>query len=144
MNKINKLLMLLLFFVLFLAAPLFAEELAEEAVTSAEDVMQQEELDEGVITGKVTSLDPESAIISVRTSDGLEKTFIVLEGETILWKGVEDVELTDIDKGVQAEVGYYSDEDGKLVASWVDILVEEDDMPLGAAKEPAMTGTAGE
>lgn len=122
MRKMYKL-FILLFFILFFSSPVVAQEdlkEVEEVVTLAE------EPGEGVITGEVISLDASSGSISVKTDDGAEKTFSVIDGETILWKGIEDIGLSDVKKGETAEVGYYTDEGGNLIASWVDVLIEEE------------------
>ena len=133
MEKINK--MRIFLFVLFLAIPLFAEGFIDGVAASEEDVVLEEELDEGVLTGEVTSLDLNSGGISIKTSDGLEKEFLVVDGETILWKGIEDIELADISEGEEAEVGYYADEGGKLIASWVDVLIEEEMIPAESVSD---------
>ena len=128
---------ILFFFMLFLTVPVFAQEGTEEVVTAEEIVTVEEEVffsDEGVITGDVVSLDAASGIITVK-ADGIERTFSVLDGETILWRGIEDVELVNIKVGEEAEVGYYSDESGTLVASWIDVLVEEGAVLLEIGEE---------
>jgi len=110
---------------LFLAAPVFAQEEIEDAVVAGEDITLIDEADEGVITGDVTSLDASTGAISVKTDDGVTREFSVVDGETILWRGIEDIELSNVKTGEEAEVGYYTDESGKLIASWVDVLIEE-------------------
>lgn len=100
---------------------------AGEGIVPAEEAVPAEETSgEGVITGEVTSLDITTGAITVKAEDGAEKAFSVLDGETILWKGVEDIKLADIKKGEKAEVGYYTDDNGKLIASWVDVIVAEE------------------
>ncbi len=118
-------LLVILFLMLFLAAPVFAQEEIEDAVVAGEDITLIDEADEGVITGDVTSLDASTGAISVKTDDGVTREFSVVDGETILWRGIEDIELSNVKTGEEAEVGYYTDESGKLIASWVDVLIEE-------------------
>jgi len=118
------------FFILFLAVPLIAQDAAP-----GEDIILTEELGEGVITGEVTSLDADSNAITVKTEDGAERRFSVVSGETILWKGIEDIELSDIEQGEEAEVGYYSDENANLIASWVDVLIKREE-PVSLEVEP--------
>lgn len=126
---------LLFFFMLFLTVPLFAQDVTEEATPiEAEDVTLPEEPGEGVITGTIVSLNKDAGLITVKSSDGAEKAFSVIGGETILWRGIEDIELASINVGEEAEVGYYTDDSGKLIASWVDIIVEE--MTAPAAETP--------
>lgn len=133
---------LLFFFMLFLAVPVFAQDAIEKAVpTEAEDVTLPEEPGEGVITGTVVSLDKDAGLISVKTTDGVEKAFSVIGGETILWRGIEDIELATINVGEEAEVGYYTDDSGKLIASWVDIIVEEKTAPPSETPGQGAQGT---
>ena len=123
---------ILFFFMLFLVAPVFAQEDAEEVLATEETAAVEKGVffsDEGVITGEVVSLDATSGIITVK-ADGADRIFSVLDGETILWRGIEDIELVSIKVGEEAEIGYYTDESGTLVASWVDVLAEEEASPL--------------
>ncbi|MDP6686099.1 MAG: hypothetical protein QGI05_04010, partial [Candidatus Omnitrophota bacterium] len=117
---------LLFLIVIFLTAPVIAEEpvtLEGGTVSTDEDIVFTEDLGEGVITGKVVSVDAELSTVTVELEGVGEKVFSVAEGETILWKGIDDIALSDIEVGVDAEVGYYTDEGGALVASWVDVLI---------------------
>ncbi|MBU1007306.1 MAG: hypothetical protein KKH08_06950 [Candidatus Omnitrophica bacterium] len=124
MRKTN-LLLLVLGFILVSVSPVIAQEMAEETMAPAEDMAVEARADEGVITGEVTSLDVDAGTVTVKTDDG-EDVFSVVDGETILWKGIEDIGLSDVTVGVQAEVGYYTNDSGVLVASWVDVLMEEE------------------
>lgn len=138
---------ILFFAVLSLSAPIFAqEEVGETMPDDLEELipLKMEELEEGVITGEVASLDATAGIISVKTEDGIERKFSVVEEETILWKGIEDIELADVKKGDTAEIGYYSEEDGKLIASWVDVLIEEVELEVSLPlTEEIKTGEIG-
>ncbi len=129
-------LFILFFLIAFLAVPVFAQEGADEPTVA---VAEEEVLfsDEGVITGDVVSLDATSGTITVE-ADGKSRTFSVVDGETILWRGIEDIEIADIKTGEEAEVGYYTDESGDFVASWVDVLVEDEEVvPLEVEEETA-------
>ena len=127
----------LLFFILLLGNPLFAEEeSAVPAVSTEEEEVAAKEISEGVVTGEVISLDAASGTITLKVEGDTEKTFSVVEGETILWKGIEDIELSSIQNGDKAEVGYYTDDSDKLVASWIDVLIEEEEVvPAEEEKE---------
>ncbi len=114
---------ILFLFVIFLAVPLSAEEDTTRAIVSEDDTMLSLELGEGVVVGEVTSLD--ASTITVKIEGDKETTFSVVDGETILWKGIEDIALSDIEAGEQAEIGYYTDEADNFIASWVDVIVEE-------------------
>ncbi len=125
---------ILFFFILSLETLVFAQELPEDMAAPEEKLEQIEMLDEGVITGPVVSLDADSGAITVDIGEGIENTFFVVSEETILWKGIDDVELSDIKEGDKAEVGYYTNGEGRLIASWVDILIEEEIFPLEAVE----------
>lgn len=143
----------LLGLVMLLSAPLFAEEDAtvnptdasaqevapkNDAMLADEETLPAEEgVGEGVVTGEITVLDASAGSISVKGADGAEKAFSVIDGETILWKGIEDIKLSDVKKGDKAEVGYYTDDAGKLVASWVDVIVPEQPATTDAQTAPA-------
>ncbi len=88
---------------------------------------EEEWAEEGVIIGKVisTSSDQDSGTITVKMHTA-ERTFSVIGGITILWKGIEDISITDISEGEETEVGYYTDENGNTIASWIDILIDEE------------------
>lgn len=110
------------------------------AMPADEEALPAEEgVGEGVVTGEVTALDQASGAITIKAADGAEKAFNVIDGETILWKGIEDIKLADIKKGDKAEVGYYTNDTGSLVASWVDVIVPEQPAATGAqtTQEPS-------
>lgn len=142
---------ILVFSILCISMPLLAEEEAAQGADTSmqgtaaaqESLPAEEATGEGVVTGEVTGLDLPNNLITVKGEDGAEKNFSVLSGETILWKGVDDIKLSDIKKGEKAEVGYYTDDAGKLVASWVDVIVtEETASPAPAENTEATTNTA--
>ena len=78
---------------LFLATPLFGQE-DPGAVFSDDASAFLEELGEGVVTGEVTYVNTTSNSINIKIEAGKEKTFSVINGETIIWKGIEDIELS--------------------------------------------------
>lgn len=114
---------------------ILAQEVEEESsVTEApqatpEEVATEEETGEGVVTGTVTAINKEANTIALKDKDGNQRSFSVVEGETILWKGVADITLADIAVGNEAEIGYYTDDKGTLVASWVDLILPEEEAP---------------
>ena len=110
---------------------------APTAVADEEMLPAEEGVGEGVVTGDVTALDATVGSISVKGADGAEKVFSVVDGETILWKGIEDIKLSDIKKGDKAEVGYYTDDAGKLIASWVDVVLPEQPAATSTQTAPA-------
>jgi len=129
--------------VICMSVPVYSEDNTANPTDESMAVPQDEEMlpaeegvGEGVVTGDVTVLDTTAGSIAIKSSDGTEKTFSVVDGETILWKGIEDIKLADIKKGDKAEVGYYTDDAGKLVASWVDVIVPEQPAAAGAQTAP--------
>ena len=135
-----KKLVLVVFFLgaaMFISTPGYSEDAAsissedESMVIPMDEEMlpAEEGMGEGVVTGEVTVLDASAGSISIKGADGAEKAFSVIDGETILWKGIEDIKLSDIKKGENAEVGYYTNDAGKLVASWVDVIIPEQPAP---------------
>jgi|GEM_PF-1055613 len=115
----------------------------KDALAADEEMLPAEEgIGEGVITGDVTVLEISAGSITIKGGDGAEKAFSVVEGETILWKGIEDIKLSDIKKGDKAEVGYYTDDAGKLIASWVDVLVPEQPVAAGGQTDAPVTEAA--
>lgn len=138
---VKKLVMVVFFLmaVMYMSVPAYSEDAAVKPVDASmvapmaedEEILPAEEsAGEGVVTGGVTALDAATGTISVKGVDGVEKTFSVVDGETILWKGIEDIKLADIKQNDNAEVGYYTDDAGKLIASWVDVIIA--DQPAAA------------
>ena len=155
---IKKLVVVVLFLgaVMLMSAPVYSEDsTAKPADTSVavptpapataadEEMLPAEEgVGEGVVTGDVTALDATAGSISIKGADGAEKAFSVVDGETILWKGIEDIKLADIKKGDKAEVGYYTDDAKKLIASWVDVVVPEQPAVVSTQAAPAPQAAA--
>ena len=52
------------------------------------------------------------------------------EGETIIWKGVDNIDLSAIKAGEEVEVGYYTGEDNEYIASWIDLLANTEDIQI--------------
>lgn len=155
MNKKLMLIIFLLGAVIAISAYAFAEEAAspaadtpatsateaapaQDTMSSEEDMIPAEEgVGEGVVTGEITALDAAAGSVTVKGSDGIEKVFNVVDGETILWKGIEDIKISDVKKGDKAEVGYYTNDTGKLVASWVDVIIPEQQATGAPVQEEA-------
>ncbi len=132
---------LVLLFALVLVTPVFAQGDSGKTASPEKNVALPEEPSEGVVTGEVTSLDTTSSTITLKTDNGKETTFSVVGGETILWKGIEDIELSDITIGQKAEVGYYTNDKGIFIASWVDLVIEQKVSPAAPpATVPAQGG----
>lgn len=144
---VKKLVMVVFFLVavMYMSVPAYSEDtvakpadaLAVAPMAEDEEVLPAEEgAGEGVVTGQVMALDATAGTISVKGADGVEKVFSVVDGETILWKGIEDIKLTDIKQNDNAEVGYYTDDAGKLIASWVDVIISDQPAAAGVQTAP--------
>lgn len=122
-----------------------AEAIKDITPLDEDALLAEEGIGEGVVTGEVTVLDATAGSITVKGADGAEKAFNVVDGETILWKGIEDIKLADIKKGDSAEVGFYTDDAGKLIASWVDVIIPEQPIaPASISQPPAPAEAATE
>jgi len=136
---VQKLVMVVFFLVavMCISVPVYSEDNAAVApmAEDEETLLAEENAGEGVVTGAVMALDATAGTVSVKGADGVEKTFNVVDGETILWKGIEDIKLADIKQNDSAEVGYYTDDAGKLIASWVDVIIA--DQPVAADAQTA-------
>ncbi|MCX5687628.1 MAG: hypothetical protein NTV71_03165 [Candidatus Omnitrophica bacterium] len=144
---VKKLVMVVFFLgaVMYMSVPAYSEDNAAKPadvsvvtpMAEDEEILPAEEgAGEGVVTGEVMALDAAAGSISVKGADGAEKVFSVVDGETILWKGIEDIKLSDIKKNDNAEVGYYTDDAGKLIASWVDVIVLDQPAVAGVQTAP--------
>ncbi len=74
-----------------------------------------------MVRGKVTNIDLKGNRVSVQTTDSKDHSFTFDPQDFIVWKGDDEVKVEDIKTGTDAEVGYYADETGKEIASWVDL-----------------------
>lgn len=78
-----------------------------------------------VVRGKVTTVDLKTNRISVEI-EGKDRSFTFDPQDFIVWKGDDEVKAEEIKAGTDAEVGYYKDETGIEIASWVDLTPLEE------------------
>ena len=95
-----------------------------------------------VIRGKVTNVDLKGNRVSIQSKEGKDFSFTFDPQDFIVWKGDDEVKAEEIKTGAEAEVGYYADETGKEIASWVDLTPaeeggEEVTVPEAAAPIPS-------
>ncbi|MBI4436310.1 MAG: hypothetical protein HY590_02710 [Candidatus Omnitrophica bacterium] len=95
-----------------------------------------------VIRGKVTNMDLKGNRVSLQSKEGKDYSFTFDPQDFIVWKGDDEVKADEIKTGAEAEVGYYADETGREIASWVDLTPaeegeEEVTVPEAAAPAPA-------
>jgi len=82
-----------------------------------------------VIRGKVSMVDLEDNRIEVN-SQGENRNFSFDPQDFIVWKGDDEVKTDQIKEGSDAEIGYYTDERGVEVASWVDLTPLEESISV--------------
>ena len=94
-----------------------------------------------VVRGKVTAIDQQAKRISIQAESG-NFNFNFDPEDFIVWKGDDEVKTDEIKTGADAEVGYYTDESGLQIASWVDLTPaeagEEVTVPTESPAMPAM------
>lgn len=73
-----------------------------------------------VIRGKVSMIDLKANRMTLQ-ADGKDHSFTFDPQDFIVWKGDDEVKTDEIKTGAEAEVGYYTDETGIEIASWVDL-----------------------
>lgn len=89
-----------------------------------------------VVRGKVTEIDLNASRLAVQTTDGQSLALSFDKEDFIVWRGDDEVEAKEIQTGSEAEVGYYADESGAKIASWVDLTpVETMEEPAASAEE---------
>ncbi len=99
-----------------------------------------------VVRGKVATIDLKANRITLQ-ADGKDQSFTFDPQDFIVWKGDDEVKTDEIKTGAEAEVGYYTDETGIQMASWVDLTPiaegEEVSVPMDAVApiEPAVAVT---
>lgn len=78
----------------------------------------------GLISGTITGIDIEKKSITVSDDTGSSRNLFIDEEATVIWMRDKEVSISGIPAGKHAEVEYYKDESGNLVADWVDITAE--------------------
>jgi len=74
-----------------------------------------------VVEGEITQIDLKGHVLSIRTPQEEVLSVAFDPVDFIVWKGDDEVEPEEIQVGHQAELGYYADENGANIASWVDL-----------------------
>ena len=96
-----------------------------------------------VIRGKVTMMDLKANRISLQAK-GKDHSFTFDPQDFIVWKGDDEVKTDEIKTGADAEVGYYTDETGVEIASWVDLTPAEEGEEVSVPAESALPEVAPE
>ena len=78
-----------------------------------------------VVRGTVSTIDLKANRIALQ-ADGQDHNFSFDPQDFIVWQGDDEVKAEQIKTGADAEVGYYTDERGIRIASWVDLTPLEE------------------
>ena len=96
-----------------------------------------------VIRGKVNMIDLKANRITLQ-AEGKDHSFTFDPQDFIVWKGDDEVKTDEIKMGAEAEVGYYTDETGIEIASWVDLTPAAEGEEISIPTESALPGVAPE
>lgn len=103
--------------------------------------MAQEEFEEeeilDIVSGKVASLDLAGNKLTITDTEGAAQEFVLDPNLTTVWDDTsdEEKELSDLTSGKEVVVEFRVDEAGKKIASWIDIVVAEEEIPAPEAPE---------
>ena len=90
-----------------------------------------------VVRGKVSNIDSKANRITLQ-ANGKDHSFTFDPQDFIVWKGDDEVKTDEIKNGTDAEVGYYTDETGIEIASWVDLTPVEEGEEISVPAETSM------
>ncbi|MFH1858330.1 MAG: hypothetical protein ABH845_05465 [Candidatus Omnitrophota bacterium] len=79
-----------------------------------------------VIRGKVKAIDLTANRVTMEYENA-DRSFTFDPQDFIVWQGDDEVKPEVIKPGIEAEVGYYKDETGLEIASWVDLTPAEEE-----------------
>lgn len=117
-NFMKKILFLMLVgtIAIFFNSSLFAQE----------DWDEEELLD--IVSGKVASVDLTGNKLTITDMDGIAQEFVLDPNLTTIWDDTadEEKELIDLTVGNDVVVEFRVDKEGKKIASWIDIVEDED------------------
>ena len=91
-----------------------------------------------VVRGKVVTIDLAANKLSVTTDKGESLALSFDKEDFIVWKGDDEVDAKEVQVGSEAEVGYYADENGAKIASWVDLTPVEASEGTAAASPESL------
>ena len=97
------------------------------AVGFAQEDWEEEELLD-IISGEVTAIDLAANELTVADTAGETQEFVLDPNLTTVWDDTadEEKELSDLVAGKNVVVEFRVDKEGKKVASWIDIVIEEE------------------
>ena len=97
-------------------------------------------LAEGMLSGKIISVDPQHNLLKVKTGL-LTQSDIVVHGSTKISDGAKDMVLGDLRPGDQITVSY-EEKNGRRFANSLTIVGENQAAPAQPASEPAQPKSA--
>lgn len=116
---------------LMLAPLAMAQEIAPE--------FEEEEEILDIVSGKVAGVDLAGNKLTITDTEGAAQEFVLDPNLTTVWDDAadEEKELSDLAAGKDVVVEFRVDEAGKKIASWIDIVVAEEEAPE-APEAPAV------
>jgi hypothetical protein len=115
MNKLNFSLVVVLLLTFSLLIPSSYAQQEEDFVFKGE-----------VVLGKIEKTEVSEKSVAIKSRTGEIVSLIVSDEETIIWIDDEEKEIEDIKKGSEVEAKYRINEKNQKIASWIDIITEED------------------
>lgn len=118
--------------VVLMVAPLaMAQEIAPELEEEEEEILD-------IVSGKVAAVDLAGNKLTITDTEGATQEFALDPNLTTVWDDAadEEKELSDLAVGKDVVVEFRVDEAGKKIASWIDIVVAEEEVPV-APEAPA-------
>lgn len=111
--------------VVLMVAPLaMAQEIAPELEEEEEEILD-------IVSGKVAAVDLAGNKLTITDTEGATQEFALDPNLTTVWDDAadEEKELSDLAVGKDVVVEFRVDEAGKKIASWIDIVVAEEEVP---------------
>jgi hypothetical protein len=85
-----------------------------------------------IVAGNITAVDAAGNTVTVADEAGKSYTLTATKEETSIWKGDNTIELPEVKVDDSVELEYYKNQEGKLVAIWIDVLIKEAAAPAEA------------
>lgn len=100
---------------------------------------QEEEWEEilDIVSGKVANLDLAGNKLKITDMEGQTQEFALDPNLTTVWddSADEEKELSDLEVGKEVVVEFRVDESGSKIASWIDVVAVEEELPETEVEE---------
>lgn len=100
-----------------------------QTIHAQEEAAWEEILD--IVSGKVETIDLTANVLNITDAEAQKQEFKLDPNLTTVWDDTadEEKELADLEAGKEVVVEFRVDEDGTKVASWIDIIAVEEELP---------------